>query len=260
MINQESLSSLTFQNEVFNLNIKNTVEKLLTKGYGHLQPDFYLTDNYSEELREIQDSYMKIQGDCFNKGGRNRAYHCLTLKEGKFFNSTSSYAQSAEYNMMDGGKKRNFPEINERLLNTNLFRKLLMLDVKICKETELIEFKDTVSIGIHQIRYFATAEQPAYSTPVWLHRDDETIVFIHFFGQNSSAIGGTNYIAKSSDEIIKVLHLTEPLETLILSKKYMHSLSPIGVKPGEKEAYRDVLILTFESDKDFQDRLKSCYI
>ena len=59
------------------------------------------------------------------------------------------------------------------------------------------------------------------------------------------------------DEITKVLHLTEPLETLILSKKHLHSLSPIGVRSGKKDAYRDVLIVTFESHKDFEERLAS---
>lgn len=260
MIKQEDRpNKLVFEGEVSQLNLKETIEKILNEGYGYLPPAFYLDNNDLEELREIQESYAQIQTNNLNKGGRNRAYHRFTLSEKKLTGSTSSYAQTKEYNETDGGKKRDFPDINEAILNMNLFRKLLTLDIRICAETNLVDFKNNVSIGIHQIRYFATAEQPAYSTPAWLHRDDETVVFIHFLDQSSSVIGGTNYIARSNDEFIKVLHLTEPLETIILSKQHLHSISPIGVKPGSKDAYRDVLIITFESDNDFEKRLANCF-
>jgi hypothetical protein len=258
MIKQDdSPNRFIFEGEV--LDLKDKIEKILVEGYGHIPSEFYLNNDDLKELHKIQESYVKIQINGLNKGGRNRAYHRFTFSEDKLINSTSSYAQSAEYNEADGGKKRNFPEIDETILNTKLLRKLLMLNIKICEETKLVEFKNMVSIGIHQIRYFATDERPAYSTPAWLHRDDETVVFVHFLGQSSSAIGGTNYIAKSPEEIIQVLHLTEPLETLVLSKKHLHSLSPIGVKSGKKDAYRDVLIVTFESDKDFKERLENCF-
>lgn len=236
--------------------IKTVSDALVENGYCHIDSGFYFAQEDLEDMNRLQDSFSKILKDNKEKGGRSRAYKRFVLCENKLSDETGSYVQTKEYNRMDGGKKRNFADINDQTINTPFFKKLLAINTSICYETGLISFKDKVSIGVHLIRYVATVGNPAYSTPSGLHKDNENVVFIHFVNQSPSRVGGVNYIAKDEDDIIDVIDLGEPVETIVLSKKHFHAVSPIGVHKGEKKAFRDVLIITFESDFDFELRLQ----
>jgi hypothetical protein len=235
--------------------IKRISNMLVQNGYCYINSEFYFKSEDLTDLNLLKKSFFKISESNKDNGGRSRAYKRFVLNGNEFIDKTGSYIQTKEYNKMDGGKKRNFTDINKHIVSTAFFKKLLAINTSICHETGLINFKNKVSIGVHQIRYIATSSNPAYSTPSGLHKDNENVVFIHFVNQSSSRLGGVNYIAKNDDEIIDVIDLGKPVETIILSKKHFHAVSPIGVQKGKKKAFRDVLIITFESDYDFETRL-----
>ena len=243
------------KSSIHNNQIKKVSDVLIEKGYCYIDSNFYFKEKDLKDLVKLQGSFSKTLKNNKDKGGRARAYKRFILCENKLLDVTGTYIQSKEYNKTDGGKKRNFADINSKTLSTSFFKKMLSINTSICYETGLISFKDNVSIGVHQIRYLATDKGPAYSTPSGLHKDDEDVVFIHFINQSPNRIGGVNYIAKDEDEIIEVIDLVEPIETIVLSKKHFHAVSPIGVQKGKKKAFRDVLIITFESNSNFETRL-----
>jgi hypothetical protein len=235
--------------------IKKVSNYLVENGYCYIEPSFYLKKGDLNDLLKLQGSFSKTVKNDTDKGGRSRAYKRFVLSENKLLDATGSYVQTKEYNKVDGGKKRNFGGISEKIIGSQFLRKLLSINISICHETGLISFKDSVSIGVHQIRYEATSELPAYSTPSGLHKDNENVVFIHFVKQSPNRVGGVNYIAKDESEIIEVIDLIEPAETIVLSKKHFHAVSPLGVQKGKKRAFRDVLIVTFEPNCVFEQRL-----
>jgi hypothetical protein len=242
--------------EVVGSQVKMISDTLVAQGYCYIDPNFYFDENNVNDLEALQVNYAETLNKKKDKGGRSRAYKRFVLWENSLTDVTGSYIQSKEYNKTDGGKKRDFMDISGDIITMPLFKKLLSINTSICSETGLINFKDKVSIGVHLIRYHATDKCPAYATPSGLHKDNENVVFIHMIKQSPDRVGGVNYIARDEDEIIEVIDLVDPAETLVLSKKYFHAVSPIGVRKGKKEAFRDVLIMTFESDFDFELRLQ----
>ncbi|KAE9547475.1 hypothetical protein FO519_009314 [Halicephalobus sp. NKZ332] len=123
-------------------------------------------------------------------------------------------------------------------------REILKKDIEIARESGIVTFDDGLEMGLHQIRYTAKEGEPAYSSPLWLHRDDEPLVFVHLFNLTENSLGGDNLIASDHKTITNLIRLTSPLETLLLTKKPYHAVTPLG-SGDENPAYRDILLVTF---------------
>ena len=83
-----------------------------------------------------------------------------------------------------------------------------------------------------------------FSSPLWLHRDDEPLVFVHLFNVSDNALGGDNLIATDFKTITHLIRLGNPLETLLLTKKPYHAVTPLG-SADKNCAFRDILLVTF---------------
>ena len=179
---------------------------------------------------------------------RYRAYSKYELlNEELSLASVKFYAQSKEYNNEDGGKPREFQPLEPTLSENKLFCSLINKNIKIAKLTKLIHFNKKVNIGLHQIRYCGSMEFPSYASPLWLHKDDGELVFIHLLNLSANAKGGDNLIAKSPKKIEKFIKLTCALDTLAVTKKHFHAVTPIG----SAIAYSDILLVTFDNEKIF---------
>lgn len=98
------------------------------------------------------------------------------------------------------------------------------------------------------------SENPSYGSPLWLHRDDENLVFIHLFNLSANANGGDNLIAYEPKKIDKLIRLINPLDTLLVTKKHLHSVTPIG-SSDDVIAYRDILLITFDNEINLKNRI-----
>jgi len=209
-----------------------------------------------------QDTYLQSKVECdslqemmsiFRKnlkpdGVRNRAYLklCWQRKNNKCqISQNQNYFQSAESNYADGGKVRNFATMDFRILELPVMKKLLQKNTTLIKNFDALKNHEELTLGLHFIQYKADPEHASYSSPAWLHRDDEPLVFVHLLHLSDNALGGDNLIANlKSKEVEKVIRLEKPMETLLLTRDYLHAVTPLGSRAGV--ATRDILLFTVE--------------
>lgn len=239
----------TAKNQKEEIKINAIAENLRNNGYCKIHSAFYIDDTHNNELDIIQKDYFSLPLDIHSNGNRYRKY-----KKYEWYSKTNSinavpsefYFQSKSLNKSDGGKKRYFVDIEDRILNTGIIQNIIRKNFDIVKESEVLNLEQNVFIGIHQIRYLAQNNMPSYSSPIWLHRDDEPVVFSHLFNITPNAVGADFVIAEDPATINQVYFLDQPLETLVVTQKPLHGLTPLGIKDGFS-AYRDVLLVTFSN-------------
>lgn len=225
---------------------KEVVNHLTHKGYVFIKPGFYFSKLPPQQLMSIQKDYDFLKRDS-SPGSRYRAYSRYQWDPEKkllTLDSNNDYFQSKEYNSADGDKIRRFEPISKNYLNNAIIKKLLNKNFHIAKNTGIFDTNKNIEVGLHQIRYYATPQEPAFSSPMWLHKDDEPVVFLHLFQLSQNATGGDNIIASTGKAADHVCKLQKPLETLVVNHKAYHAVTPIATT-DRYPAYRDILLVTF---------------
>ena len=224
-------------------------------GFVVLSPDFYMSSKLESStslLKELQSTFKYLHLDTYSPGNRFRAftsYRYCPIKEEFIMNeSKREYFQTRKNNYIDGGKIRVFEPVETRFLDNPLWRSILKKDIDIVRKTGIVDFDETLEIVINQQRYAPKIDQPSFSTPLWLHRDDEPLVFAHLFNVSPNILGGDSLIASDIRTISKVLKLTSPLETLVVTKKPYHAVTPMG-NSNNSDAFRDVVFVNFINRK-----------
>lgn len=231
---------------------KSTVVKdFFQDGYSVINFNYYCDTPQKSIIDSALSTYETLSKDEFSSGNRYRAhsrYHWCTVNSVSVLDSSNDYFQSRSYNSVDGDKVRRFAMIPSLFLENSIVSNMLEKDIDIAKEINSVTFDSSLVIGLHQIRYKATNGTVAYSSPAWLHRDDEPIVFVHVFNFTQNLVGGDNVIAKTGSDISRAIRIS-PLQTLLLSKNVLHAVTPMS-SLDEKEAVRDILLVTLHNKKD----------
>jgi L-isoleucine 4-hydroxylase len=191
--------------------------KLADDSYLHLPGRYYLNGVDSAAIHNsistLQDSYFKLPADACG-GGRFRAYTKVTYNDGRWCPvETYGYSQSKEYNETDGGKIRRFAPINPSIIDLDMIQDIISKDAKLAAATGQVSLESATVAGLHQVRYRPTENDPSYSSPPWLHKDDESVVFVHLTNMSHNAIGGDSVIASDIRNYERVLRLDHPLDT-----------------------------------------------
>ncbi|NOH78821.1 2OG-Fe dioxygenase family protein [Vibrio sp. RE86] len=155
-----------------------------------------------------------------------------------------SYFQSADANNLNGGSARTFNTIDSQLLALPIFKALFAKHEPLIRQYCERNDVPKAQLSIHFIRYQANKGEASYSSPVWLHKDDEPIVFIHLVNLTDNALGADNVIAGMDDLPTKVIRLTEFMDCLIVDPSLKHAVTPVGSKSGV--ARRDVMLVNLE--------------
>lgn len=218
----------------------------------HYIKNYFINDSVSKKYQILcKEIYPKLEPDPYSDEKiRFRSYQrfILSVKDNNLrIDKENSYQQTYDANDLDGGKVRIFPDIPKELINSNFIYEVLNKDIKIIKENfpHLLD-QNEIHIGVHPIRYKATSETPSYSSPIWLHKDDEPLVFLHFISKSENIIGGESILARNGRSIDKVLSLDKFMETIILTRNFFHAVTPIGSKNHNDSSYRDILLVTIE--------------
>ena len=190
---------------------------------------------------------MDLQNDGSNF--RQRAY----LKIGGCFSATvsgssqSSLLPNSRFQSSDGGHARRFKNIDKTILSIPIIKSILSKNLALIQTYQPLCNLRNLTIGMHFIRYKADENMASYSSPDWLHKDDEPLVFVHLVNLSRSALGGDNLIADSnSKKIERVIRLENDMETIVINKNVYHAVTPLGSKQGT--AVRDVMLFTVEPD------------
>jgi hypothetical protein len=235
-------------------------EDLARDGYAYIPAEFYYgTVLRDRELRELRADYLQLEAefaigelDLYSPGNRYRRYAQLRVDSGSSefeYGLFESYVQTPKYNADTGGIVRKYPLISPELQGNLLLRQLLQSDIEFLRAYHRIDADPAeLMVGLHLFRYLAYPDDPAYSSPNWLHKDDENVVFVHLVGLSGNTVGGDNVIAPSAKQFETVLRLTDVFDTLVVNHDKLHAVTPIGTSSRNPvaPARRDILLVTFQ--------------
>lgn len=233
---------------------------LARDGYAHIPADFYHRTVLRErELPDVRADYLGLEAefalgelDPYSPGNRYRRYAQLRVEPGSTefeYGLFEKYRQTRKYNADTGGIVREYPLISPELQENLLLRQLLRSDIEFLRAYPRIDDDPAeLMVGLHLFRYLAYPDDPAYSSPNWLHKDDENVVFVHLVGLSGNVIGGDNVIAPNAKKFETVLRLTEVFDTLVVNHDKLHAVTPIGTSGHNPvaPARRDILLVTFQ--------------
>ncbi|MBO3461443.1 2OG-Fe dioxygenase family protein [Aetokthonos hydrillicola Thurmond2011] len=215
------LTSLTKQN--FNCITDYAIETLnsvnldrLKSYFDNLPIDPYLEDNY--RLRRF--SHFRVTSD-----------QVMKLSHGRFF-------QSKEYNPLLGDVIREYPEIDDTLIELEDFQKIVREFFEFCKLCSTFD-----EIGVHQIRTTTSDQKIGNPAPEGIHRDGVDLVGI-FCVNRENIEGGETHLYKFKDEPPVFTQILNKGDFLIFNdRQFLHYTSAIKVK-NSKSGIRDVFVFT----------------
>lgn len=224
-------------------------------GFVFLRSDDYQVSNHDIHASSLKTLFAEDLELDTSPGSRFRAYLKLYWNRNSnqvWVASDQRYYQSEAANSMDGGNFRDFKELDKSLLEDSVFAKVLHKNVAFIRQFEPLSHLDTLVLGVHFIRYSVSpGAAVSYSSPVWLHTDDEPLVFVHLIDLSSNAIGGDNVISGLDGKLRNVIKLEHFLDTLLLNRNVMHAVTPLG--SVDEQAHRDVILFTVEPASTNED-------
>jgi len=215
-------------------------------GFQLLNNDTYGMNLADQSINVLKNEFNHLVLDK-SPGSRYRAY--LKLLWNRKTNNVEiakdqRYYQSYQANNADRGIVREFKQVNKDIFANAAFQQLLEKNKEYISHSKDISRTNDLILGIHFIRYHVEEGKAAYSSPIWLHVDDEPLVFVHLINLSENAIGGDNLIAAHKGEIQGVIRLKNFMDTLVLNRKVRHAVTPLGSVNGI--ATRDVILFTVE--------------
>jgi hypothetical protein len=186
--------------------------------FNDLPVDPYIKGNY--RLRRL--SRFTVAGD-----------NLIKLPHGYLF-------QGKDYNPLLGDIKREFAELDDALIELDIFKNLVLAFSDSCK------FHPEAEIGVHQIRTICSPDNLGNPAPEGIHQDGTDFIGIFSVARENIQGGETHlYTAKKEKPVFsKVLNPGELL--LVNDHDFFHFTTPI--KP-QIHGYgtRDVFVLTSPS-------------
>lgn len=184
--------------------------------FDFLPADPYLAGNY--RFRNL--SHFQIAGD-----------RLIKLPHRQLF-------QSKVYNPILGDVVREYPELDDRLVASVDFQKIVWEFFQFCQLCT--NFNE---VAVHQIRTTASSQQLGNPAPEGIHRDGVELVGI--FSVNRTGIeGGETHLYPEKDGRPAFSKILNPGEFLVFrDSQYFHYTSPVKATTSEL-GVRDVFVLT----------------
>jgi hypothetical protein len=230
------------------------MKSLYTEGWLFIPKENYHLGDSITACTVFREMYSKLPLDPYGPGrARSHIKMRLDVESGELtVAGEQSYSQTREANDYDGGKVRVFARVSEEMLDSSLFQSIVTANLTAMLKLFKVA-KPIVTIGIHCVRYLAKAGDPGefasacYSSPIWLHKDDEPIVFLNVLNESPNLVGGDSLIACEKNHINHAFHLS-PLDGVLLTKNCWHAVTPMAAPTDGRDGFRDILLVTLEED------------
>ena len=206
----------------------------------NLQPDYALEKINSIDLEKLIPFFEELPADPYlPENYRFRRLSRFLLVANRLIKLPHSpFFQTQDYNPLLGDVVREYPELNERLIELEDFQKIVREFGDFCQINSTSN-----QIGVHQIRITASLTQVGKPAPEGIHQDGVDVVGI--FCVNREGIEeGTTFLYSSPEGnpvFNKILNQGEFL--LFNDRQFFHFTSPIEALSPEG-GVRDVFILT----------------
>lgn len=201
-----------------------TIEKLnyvnienFNKFFNALPADPYLEGNY--RFRRL--SRFKVDCD-----------ELIKLPHNYFF-------QSKQYNSLLGEVKRDYPELDEAIIELDDFRHLILAFVDTCINTT-----EEIKINVHQFRIICDLSNYGEPAPEGIHRDAVDFVGI-FCVKRENIQGEETHLYKSKKENPVVCKIVNRGELLVFDDREFFHFTTAIKSLSEDVGIRDVFVLTF---------------
>ncbi|MBW4612000.1 MAG: 2OG-Fe dioxygenase family protein [Desmonostoc vinosum HA7617-LM4] len=180
--------------------------------------------------------------DPYIKGNyRSRRLSRFMISEDKVIKLPHGYLfQSKEYNPLLGDIRREFAELDDALIELDIFQDLVLAFIDSCR------LHPEAEIGVHQIRTTCSPNSLGNPAPEGIHRDGTDFIGIFSVDRDNIQGGETHlYTAKKEKPVFnKVLYPGELI--LVNDHEFFHFTTPI--KPQtDNQGIRDVFVLTSPS-------------
>ena len=202
--------------------------------------DYAVETINSIDLDSLVDFFDNLLSDSYlEEKYRFRRLSRFQIVDDRIVQLSHNYLfQSKEYNPLLGDVIREYPEIEDELIQLKDFQQIVW---------EFYEFCQLCSshneIAVHQIRTQTSAQQIGQPAPEGIHRDGVDLVGI-FCVNRDHIEGGTTSLYKSKNDspvFSKILH---PGEFLVFNdNQFFHYTSPITAETSQP-GVRDVFVLT----------------
>jgi hypothetical protein len=148
--------------------------------------------------------------------------------------------QSQKYNPLLGDIKREFSELEDELVQLDIFQQLVMAFADFCN------LHPEAEIGVHQIRTSCSPNNFGNPAPEGIHQDGADFIGI-FSVDRDNIQGGQTHLYAARKEKPVFNKILEPGELLLVNDRdFFHfttPIKPLTASPGT----RDVFVLTFPS-------------
>ncbi|MFN6497473.1 MAG: 2OG-Fe dioxygenase family protein [Nostoc sp. DedQUE01] len=203
---------------------------------------FTLRKVNSINVEGFKPFFRNMPIDPYIKGNyRSRRLSRFIVAEDELIKLPHGYLfQSKDYNPLLGDIKREFAELEDALIELDIFRNLVLAFHDSCK------LHPEAEIGVHQIRTICSPDNLGNPAPEGIHQDGTDFIGIFSVDRDNIQGGETHlYRAKKEKPVFsKILNSGELL--LVNDHEFFHFTTPI--KPEiEAQGSRDVFVLTSPS-------------
>jgi hypothetical protein len=186
--------------------------------------------------------FSNMSIDPYIKGTyRSRRLSRFTVSGNQLIKLAHGYLfQSKEYNPLVGDIKREFAELEDALIELDIFKNLVLAFSDSCK------LHPEAEIGVHQIRTICSADNLGNPAPEGIHQDGTDFIGIFSVDRDNIQGGETHLYTDKKEKPVfsKVLNPGELL--LVNDHDFFHFTTPI--KPQiDAQGSRDVFVLTSPS-------------
>jgi len=186
--------------------------------FNNLPVDPYIKGNY--RLRRL--SRFTVSGN-----------QLIKLPHGYLF-------QSKNYNPLLGDVKREFAELEDGIIELDIFKKMVLAFSDSCK------LHPEAEIGVHQIRTICSPENMGNPAPEGIHQDGTDFIGIFSVARENIQGGETHLYTGKKEKPVFSKVLTSGELLLVNDHEFFHFTTPI--KPQtEGLGIRDVFVLTSPS-------------
>jgi hypothetical protein len=151
--------------------------------------------------------------------------------------------QSLNYNNLNGGIARHYEPIKPEIMRGQLMDTVLRFACSVFGS--MLPYAPW-HIEVHQFRIDASKVAEGKPTPEGIHRDGVNFVLMMMI-KRSNVVNGSTQIFDRDQRRLDSFALTDIFDTAIVNDEHvLHGVTPIVQLDTDKQAYRDVLVVTFK--------------
>nr|WP_242691406.1 2OG-Fe dioxygenase family protein [Lysobacter enzymogenes] len=196
------------------------------------------------------DSWNDLAPDVYlaQVGRHRRRRHAVfqARREGEIVRRPHQpHYQSLNYNALQGDIERWFEPVRDDIAEGESLRTVLAF----CRDFFSALAPQTAAwhIELHQFRIEAGPDREGQPTPEGVHRDGVDYVLVLLIDRHN-IVSGTTTIHDRDGSLLGSFTLTAPLDAaLVDDARVFHGVTAVTPQDPQREAHRDVLVVTFKA-------------